>query len=173
VAVPIPKPLDDIELRRAREEDLKKLAHLYAEAVTELGPEHYVQEIVEAWASFAGRPGFESLVLDHETWVAVDGQEIVGFGGIGDAGYVASLYVAPSHGRQGIGARILGRLMERGRGRGNEVFHTEASELSRGLFERFGFVVVEQEVVERDGIQIVRHKMEARPRRSHGQGRPE
>ncbi|MEJ2542207.1 MAG: hypothetical protein P8188_19960 [Gemmatimonadota bacterium] len=56
--------------------------------------------------------------------------------------------------------------MERGRGRGNEVLRTEASELSRGLFERFGFVVVEEEVVERGGIQIVRHKMEARSRRT-------
>jgi putative acetyltransferase len=156
--------MDRMVLRRAREEDLEKLAHLYADAVTELGPEHYVQEFVEAWASFAGRPGFRSFVLDHETWLAVDGDEIVGFGGIDDTGYVASLYVAPSRGRQGIGARILDRLMERGRGRGNEVFRTEASELSRGLFERFGFVVVEEEVVERGGIQIVRHKMEARSR---------
>jgi hypothetical protein len=39
-------------------------------------------------------------------------------------------------------------------------FHAEASEFSRPLFEKFGFSVVETEVVNRSGVRFERFRVE-------------
>lgn len=149
-----------LTLRDAREADLADLARIYADAVSRLGPEHYAPDAVAAWSAFARDARFRDFILGPRTVVAEDDSGIVGFGGLGEDGHIASLYIRPDRARQGIGARILDELLRTGEALGIRRFHTEASEHSRPLFQRFGFEVVEVEVVERQGVQIERYRME-------------
>lgn len=104
--------------------------------------------------------GFREFVLAADTTVAEDGSGAVGFAGIDEPGGIVSLYVRPDRARQGIGSRLLGLLLARSPA--PDRFWTHASALSRPLFERFGFAVVEAEVVERHGAQFTRYRMERR-----------
>lgn len=147
-----------MRLREVRESDLSELAQLYANSIRALGPEHYGPDGISAWAAFAGEDGFRDFVLDSTTLVAEDSSGILGFGGKDDSGRIVSLYVRPDKARRGIGSLLLDGLLKQ---TGIPTrFWTQASALSRPLFERFGFEVVETELVERHGAQLERYVME-------------
>jgi putative acetyltransferase len=85
----------------------------------------------------------------HPYLVAVDGARIVGFGDVSTkAGAVyrhvgiLGLGVAASHRRQGIGARLLARLLDASRGRWEQVelavYATNVP--AQSLYRKFGFV---------------------------------
>jgi len=159
--------MEVMELRRARDEDVPALAGIYRRAVEALGPARYTPEQVRAWAVFAEREAaFGEWIAGAETWVALAVPEaggaagVAGFGGIAAReGHLRSLYVDPGYARRGIGAALIGRLIERARQTGCTRVYTEASAFSRLLFARHGFAVVEEEVVEREGVRFVRWKM--------------
>lgn len=149
-----------MKLRRVEEGDLEALARLYRESVRAEAPGHYGEAQIEVWASFPEREeDFRAFVLDPHTLVAEDESGIVGFGGLYEDGHLASLYVRSDRTRHGVGTALLSALLEQGELEGIETFRTEASEMSRGLFERFGFVLDSVEVVERGGEAIPRYRM--------------
>lgn len=147
-----------IAIGPAREEDVPGLARLYGASVRALAPEHYAPDAVEAWAAFSDDPGFRDFILNADTLVAEDATGLVGFGGVEGSGRIASLYVRSDRARQGIGAQLLEALLLRPERPMR--FWTEASALSRPLFESFGFTLAETEVVERRGARVERYLME-------------
>ena len=75
-------------------------------------------------------------------------------------GHVSSLYVRKDCARQGIGNALLNHLLQRARDHGISKVHTEASQFSKALFAKNGFIVVEEEIVDYDGVDFLRWKME-------------
>ena len=149
-----------MRLRRVEEDDVDRLATLYEESIEAEGPEHYDDAQVRAWASFASRDdAFRAFVLEPHTLVAEDDSGIVGFAGLRTDGHLASLFVRADRVRTGVGTTLLQALLEHGEMEGIETFRTEASEMSRGLFERFGFQLDSVEVVERDGETVPRYRL--------------
>ena len=151
-------------LRDARPDDVPALRRLYDAAVRALGPARYAPDAVASWAAFSDDDRFPAFILDAHTLVAEDATGPVGFAGVDDDGLVASLYVRPDRARQGIGALLLGAVLERAAARGVRRFETRASALARPLFERFGFTVVAPEVVERGGARVERYIMARAPK---------
>ncbi|MEM1042304.1 MAG: GNAT family N-acetyltransferase [Bacteroidota bacterium] len=145
--------------REAIDADLPALAALYAEAVRAAGPAYYTPEQVETWATAAGLPTFRRLVPRPLTLVAEDEFGPAGFAGLAPDGHVASLYVRPDRMRQGIASALLRALLDHAADQGIERLYTEASALSRPVFERFGFALDEVERVELRGVAFERYRM--------------
>lgn len=149
-----------VTLRRAAPEDLPVLAELCRRAIMATGSAGYTPAQVEAWASFTRDvDAFRDFILYNRTWVAEVEGEAAGFGGLGPGGYVASLYVAPDRGRRGLATAILRHLLATGRREGIRRFHAAASRISLPVFLRAGFSVSEEEVVEREGIPLLRYRV--------------
>ncbi len=148
-----------MQLREATETDVPALAALYADAVRALGPKHYSPEQVEAWAVFAQEERFRVFVLQPHTLVAEDETGPVGFAGLKPDGHVTALYVRPDRMRQGVASILLRALLDHATEHGIGRLYTEASEFSRPVFERFGFVLDEIERVERRGAWFERYRM--------------
>ncbi len=126
-------------------DDVPLLAALYRAAAQAFGPLVYTPEQVAAWDSFAAdAAGFERYVLGTDTWVAEDGNQVLGFCGVacaGKLGEVRSLYVTPDHTRLGIGTAMLARTLDRAQASGVARFAAWATPLSRPVFEAAGFVL--------------------------------
>lgn len=150
-----------IEIRRASEMDVPLLAALYRRTVEALGPSLYTAEQVAAWAATADDTvSLREYILVPRTHVAIVDGTLAGFCGIGEDGHVASLYVAPEVTRGGVGSRLLSHAMADARSAFTlQRFYTEASYFSRKVFERHGFHVDEEEVVDRNGALFRRFKM--------------
>ncbi len=147
-------------IRYAVESDLSELADLFTGTVQKIAPQYYMPEQVAAWAaSPANSDKFHAWILDATTFVAVT-DRIVGFAGLMETGYVASLYVHADCQRQGIGSQLLTQILIYAEQHSIDRLYTAASAFSRPLFEKFGFTVYEQERVERNGVWFERDLMQ-------------
>lgn len=150
-----------MRIREASEEDLPVLASLYESSVRTLGPERYSAAQVEAWAAFArDREGFHAKVLRGTCLLAEEDGETLGFATLEPDGVVGLLYVRGDRGRHGIGSALLSAVVGLAEERGLPRVRTIAGELSRGLFERFGFVRYETEETAYNGAVFRRVLME-------------
>ena len=156
--------------RLATAHDVPALAQIYGAAARALGPSVYGPEQVAAWAQF-GRdtPAFADYVLKARTWVAEEagGAAPLGFCGIGEEdglhGEVHSLYVHPAHTRLGLGGQLLAHALADARLRGLRHFSAWVTPLSRPLFLRSGFELVETVVAPYQGVLFERYRVATRP----------
>ncbi|PSR17289.1 GNAT family N-acetyltransferase [filamentous cyanobacterium CCP3] len=145
-------------IRTATPSDLPALATLYRQTVLVNAPQHYTAAQTEAWAAVdAATPRFRQFILAVTTYVAEDETGIVGFAGVGEDGYVASVYVRHDCLRKGIGSTLMQAVLGHARQRKIQRLYAEASEFSLGLFQKFGFSQYDTEVVERNGVLFTRY----------------
>jgi putative acetyltransferase len=153
----------DIAIRRYRIADLPALATIYAGSIRELGSAYYSDAQVAAWSSFADdRAAFRDWIEHADTFVASDANDgPVGFTGLDGNGHVTAVFVAPSNRGQGIATRLLSHLLNEAKSRHLTTLTTAASELSRPLFEKFGFQVRDVEHTVFKDIPFDRYAMQA------------
>ena len=150
-----------MNLRTATEADLLTLAALFRETVLVNAPQYYTPAQTEAWAAIdAHSPRFHQFILGVTTYVAEDDTGILGFAGIGDDGYVASVYVRHNCLHRGIGSILMQAVLAHAQENQVHRLYAEASEFSLRLFQKFGFSQYDTEVVDRNGVQFTRYLVE-------------
>lgn len=89
--------------------------------------------------------------------MAVADGVIVGFGDISVDGYLDRLYVHEDYQRQGIATAICNELERHCTGKEVTV---HASKTAKGFFERRGYRIIRENIVERNGTSIPNYLME-------------
>jgi putative acetyltransferase len=152
-----------IELRPYRSEDGAPTRRVFERAVRETASRDYSPEQVEAWAPTdigdAERLAWSSARADAETIVAVEGHELLGFGDLVGGRLFDMLYVDPSAGGLGVGTALIEAILDLARKRGTSTVDTDASLTARPLFERHGFVVIEQQTPVVKGVAMTNFRM--------------
>ncbi len=140
--------------------DAEAIAAVYRDAVRGIGPQAYTAEQVAMWSSWPDhREEFAACLARGLTLVAQEEGRIVAFGQLEPVDHVVLLYCAPSHSRQGIATTIHAQLEAHAFAAGVNTLSTCASRISRPLFEKLGYEVVQIEKPVRDGIEFERFKM--------------
>lgn len=153
----------DVHIRLAKKTDVQTLAILFHETVMTHGPEHYTAAQTNAWAaSTLNIEQFEAFILGIRTYVAATATGIIGFSGLAENGHVTSLYVRHDRLKQGIGSALLTHVIEQAQRDRLSRLYAEASEFSRGLFQKMGFQHYDTEIVERFDVSFTRYLMEKR-----------
>ncbi|MCB1748853.1 MAG: GNAT family N-acetyltransferase [Gammaproteobacteria bacterium] len=150
-------------IRLACGDDTEALRELYRAAVLTTAAPFYTAAQIAAWAGFADdAAAFTAWIEAASTWVAADAaHDIVGFTGLASDtppghGHLTALYVAPSAMRRGLGTRLLDVVIDAAAANGRSVLTTHASTVSRPLFERAGFRLVEVQRSPHGGVEFVR-----------------
>lgn len=98
-----------MELRAYQPADLEEIYQLFYDTVHSVNRKDYGLEQLDAWAPRQmDRPRWEQSLADHETWVAWEDGKIVGFGDLGEGGYLDRLYVHKDFVRKGIASALAG-----------------------------------------------------------------
>lgn len=98
-----------MELRAYQPADLEEIYQLFYDTVHSVNRKDYGLEQLDAWAPRQmDRPRWEQSLADHETWVAWEDGKIVGFGDLGEGGYLDRLYVHKDFVRKGDCFRFAG-----------------------------------------------------------------
>lgn len=149
-------------IRDFKETDLSSLELIYHDAVMEQGRRNYSEEQVESWASFPYlyAADFRTLVQTGYTRVMAFHQIPVAFATLYPDDHLALLYVLADHAGQGLAGRLCDDIEQEAGRRGVASLRTDASLLSRPVFEQRGFRLVEQQPVERAGQKFIRFIME-------------
>ena len=105
---------------------------------------------------------YEKALADdsHTAYLAFDGERIVGAGGVsyytvmptcdnetGRKAYIMNMYTDPSYRRRGIAMNTLDLLVKDARRRGVTHITLEATAAGRPLYEKYGFVPMEHEMI--------------------------
>ena len=96
----------------------------------------------------------------HVAYLVFDDEEFVGAGGVsffqvmptyhnstGKKAYIMNMYTKPEYRRQGIAYKTLDLLVQEAKARGINAISLEATEAGRALYEKYGFVKMEDEMV--------------------------
>lgn len=145
-------------LRKYRSEDLDEVLELFFQSVHVLSVNEYCQKELDAWApEDPDRDGWQKTLSEHESFVALFCDEIVGFGDFAkEANYVDRLYTKPGFEHQGVGTMLLERLESLSDGR--DIF-LDASRTALPFFLNRGYVLIENQIVERRGVEIENFRM--------------
>ena len=95
----------------------------------------------------------------HTAYLVFDGERFVGAGGVsffqvmptyhnpsGYRAYIMNMYTHTEYRRRGIALRTLDLLVEEARSRGITSISLEATDMGRPLYEKYGFVKMENEM---------------------------
>lgn len=95
----------------------------------------------------------------HIAYLVYDGEKFIGAGGVsfyqvmptyhnpsGKKAYIMNMYTAPDYRRQGIAYRTLDLLVKAARDKGISQIALEATDMGRPLYEKYGFVQLEEEM---------------------------
>ena len=93
--------------------------------------------------------------LEHNTFVAIEDNTIVGFGDIDNTGYLDRLFVHKDYQRQGIASELCNKLEN-----GFVKIITHASITAKPFFLHRGYKLVKEQQVMRNGIFLTNYVME-------------
>jgi len=152
-----------IEIRTYEDSDLEAIAKLFYDTVHTVNARDYSAEQLDAWASpddnETRMAAWGHSLRRHITYVAVTRGCIVGFADLTQEGHLDRLYVHKDAQGQGIATALVHELeAEAIRMKLTEI-DTDASITAKPFFEKMGYTVVEPQIVERKGVQLVNYKM--------------
>lgn len=155
-----------MEIRRFRASDMKQIVSLFYETVHSVNKQDYSSDQLDAWAPREEEAlklkNWKSSFLQNITYVAEINGVMVGFTDMTTEGHLDRLYVHKDCQRQGIASALLNQLESEARALGLREMYTEASITAKPFFERQGYQIIQEQVVERKGISLVNFRMSKR-----------
>lgn len=145
-----------MKLRRYRPSDCKDLIELFYNTVHIINAKDYTKEQLDVWAT--GKVNFEEWnrsLQEHYSIVAVDNENIIGFGDIDKDGYIDRLFVRAGYQGRGIATAICDQLEKNVEGK----ITTDASITAKPFFEKRGYKVIKRQEVERQGVFLTNFVM--------------
>lgn len=141
--------------------DLNDVLQLFYDNIHSVCVNDYTKDQLDAWAPI--HPDIdrwrESLNKNH-TLVVEEHHKIVGFGDVGETGYLDRLYVSQDYLRKGVATLLVERLEKYAKKKGVIFMNTAASITAKPFFEAKGYVEIEEQIVERRGVRLRRYLME-------------
>jgi putative acetyltransferase len=128
--------------------DAPLLAEIFRAAIAELTGDDYSEAQQEAWASAADdEAGFAKKLGGQLTLIATLAGSPVGFASLTGGDTIDMLYVHPAAAGQGVGAMLADALEKLAGARGAGQLKVDASDSSRGFFEKRGYVAQQRNTV--------------------------
>lgn len=154
------KPVDDLLIETGDVEDVPALFALQGAAIHGLAARDYSPAQLAAWAppDRAGG-GFAERLAGTTILVAWRGSALAGFANLTADGLVDFLFVHPEAAGRGIGASLLGAVIDAGRARGLARLAAHVSLTARSTFERQGFQVEAAQKVQVRGEVLTNFRM--------------
>ncbi|WP_059360032.1 GNAT family N-acetyltransferase [Parachlamydia acanthamoebae] len=156
--------LQKIIIRKYKPEDAQALADIYYNTIHQINIQHYTEEQVKVWAP--------ETTLESSRWakkfertnpfVAIIDNIIVGFAEFIPDGHIDCFYCHHNWIGKGVGAALMGAILEQARALNIARIFVEASITAKPFFEKHGFNTVSKQTVVLAGIELTNYVMERR-----------
>ncbi len=147
-----------MKVRKYSEEDAEQKRRLHLKTIREVNARDYSDNQIEAWTTFDEENSVEKDTT--ERWVAEEEGKIVGFADyIPGKARITGIYVHPDFLRQGIGSKLLEKVVEDARRKGIEELRCESSVTAKDFYSENGFEVVKEVVHETSGEELEAFEM--------------
>ena len=128
--------------------DVPLLREIFRDSIEELTSDDYTASQQDAWASAADDEAeFGKKLAGELTLVATMEGSPVGFATLEGKDKIDMLYVHPAAAGQGVAAMLIDALEKLAGGRGADKLTVDASDSSRGFFEKRGYEAQQRNTV--------------------------
>jgi putative acetyltransferase len=140
---------DQVRIETAEEQDIAAIMEIHYAAVHQTAQSFYPEDVINSWSPPMDNDRMnrtKQAIENPDEWLLVAKQNtlIVGFGCITPKdNQLRALYVHPSFGRRGIGARILTALEHEARSLGLRYLQMNASINAEAFYRKHGFEIIE------------------------------
>lgn len=146
--------------RKYKPEDCATLAELFYNTVHTVNAADYSKDQLDVWATGEiDLDKWNKSFLNHTTLIAEMDDQIVGFADMDNSGYLDRLYVHKDYQRNGIATELV-KALEVAMKKENVIcFETYASITAKPFFEKLGYRVKAENIVERNGVLLKNFRM--------------
>jgi putative acetyltransferase len=152
-----------MEIRKFTDMDINQIVSLFYATVHSVNKRDYSEEQLAAWApkdeEMLKLKTWKDAMSQNVAYVAEINGKVVGFSDMTKQGHLDRLYVHKDFQGQGIASSLVSTLESEARKLGLIEVDTEASITAKPFFERQGYRVMQRQVVERRGVELVNFKM--------------
>ncbi len=152
-----------ILIRRYNDGDAKFISQLYYDTIHTVNAKDYSKEQLEAWAPYSSvkdYSGWEEKLQKIKPFVALIGEQIVGFAEFEPNGHIDCFYVHHEFQGRGVGSALMREIEIEAREKLLGRIYAEVSITAKPFFEAKGFKVVKQQTVTLRGVDLVNFVME-------------
>jgi putative acetyltransferase len=152
--------MPDLIIRPLCAQDGGAAAEVFFDAVQRGTTQHYSARERNAWAGTAPNPAaWQKRLATLRGFAAEREGELLGFMTLDETGYIDLAFVRSDQAGQGIGRALYAAVEQQLRAEGASLLTVEASKTARGFFERLGWQVQTEQVVQKQGVDLTNYKM--------------
>lgn len=153
--------MSDLRIRKATIVDIPVIAALFQTTLKKVNIRDYTPEQIEAWGQKANENRWRELFAgDLVFMMAEKDGELAGFTSVNANGYIHSMFVDYRQQRRGVATLLLHEAEFLAKCKGAEKLTSEVSITARPFFEKHGFDVVRENVVNIRGVVMTNYSME-------------
>lgn len=146
-----------MNVRIYRSEDCKEIVELFYNTVHSINAKDYNEAQLDAWApKDIDISKWDKSLLEHYSIVIEDNNIIIGFGDLDMNGYFDRLYVHKDYQGAYVATIIVKEIEKYAQENKIKVITTHSSITAKPFFEKQGYKVIKEQVVERKG-QILKN----------------
>jgi len=152
---------ESFRVRAYRTTDAHTTFQIFHRAITVTASADYTAEQITAWAQTErwDIAAWDLSMRRRKSYVAVIGEQVVGFSDISDDGYIDMLYVSPDVARRGVARELLTFLEHQARSHGAKRLTANVSITARKFFEALGFQIVAEQHPVLDDVVFTNFRM--------------
>ncbi|PYF80533.1 GNAT family acetyltransferase [Marinomonas alcarazii] len=154
-----------MKIRHFKPSDSTEIADLFHGSVHSISSDIYSAAQLEAWAPTP--PGYtmwkERLAIT-KPFVATIDDVVVGFIELESDGHIDCLYVHRNYQRRGVALALFKHASDEAIKNGCEIMYVEASILAKAFFEKMGFDVQAENIVQKNHQELINYSMIGAPK---------
>jgi putative acetyltransferase len=147
-------------IRRATAGDITSLREVFISAICEVSAKDYNPEQIDAWVTGgADTAKWQKRIDEQHFYAATEANKIIGFASMTDNGYVDLLFVHSSYQGMKVATTLMQSLYDIGASIGVQQYTSDVSITAKPFFEREGFTVVKEQLIDIGGVELRNYHM--------------
>lgn len=151
--------MSTITIRPYKSSDFQAVIQLFKEAVAAINIRHYSPEQIAIWTD-VNPIKWQTKLANMIVFVAKIDSTIVGFADMTREGYLDHLYVHKDYQARWVSLHLFKAIEKVARELGLTKLTTDCSITAKVPAERMGFKVINEQMVEKKGVQFTNYHME-------------
>jgi GNAT superfamily N-acetyltransferase len=152
--------VDKILIRNYEQRDAPAIVRLFYDTIRSVNLKDYSEEQVRAWApEVPDAEIWHSRMINRCTLLAEQDGEVVAFAELEFTGHLDMFYCRKDAVGRGVGLRLYRGVEAKDLQLGLQRIFAEVSITARHFFERCGFVIRQEQIVARRGVEMTNFEM--------------
>ena len=147
-----------MNIKRATMDDVDAISRLFYDTVTNICTADYDEEQIVAWTSRNNAERWRSKIQDQYFFVAETLGNIIGFASLTACGYLDMMYVHKDFQKRGVTQQLLIHIEQLAAALNLKEISSDVSITAKPFFEKHGFAIVKEQLVELNGITLTNYK---------------